>query len=358
MLGYRLMLIIILLFPIKIEAQNILSKYKFVLDDSNCYQKTYHATTDSSSVFLCAKEYELSFQETIKSKGLKYKIIFYPDSTIREKSTLDSMGSTIGDEDYYTKTGQWIKSINYADKTWKQNPATYPYYNLVKKMKYTADSIIISTYSQTFLDKYLVFDFFQSCLYSTELFIRAPGDTLAAGYLGDWTTPVDVKPAEFLLRYNIKYDSSHIYRDKIEMTLDSNGKIKINSEGLSPTPKGFEKLSGRKNTFKLTYDKALSISKKHGLSDTATHLSYFLRWDYNEHIDSTTIYNGNFRFYIVEYNRTEKKGVNKEYSEVIDYYTAWVYNPWNKKLVTKKKMKNFHRLEGSHGSSTGLIDDK
>jgi len=302
---------------------------------------SYKIQTDSSVIEVNYYQDYNSKREfnRLKDKDITYFKDYYLDTKILREEGAFTDKSSVGIWKLYSTVGK-IQCITDHDKgTISVFDENYiPFYSLKMKMKQKADSLVKSIYSNDFFNKHVIFSFDGSLLFTPNTW-------------ESWTEA----PKQFMMRYKIKYDESHIYKDLIEFELDSNGNFLPNN---FEEVYGFEELPGATvKTFKLDYSTAIQIAKQNGLIETdSTKANAFLRWECSK---QPKIYNGNYRYYVIQKNRTKFITDKEQGSETkTDFFNVWVFNPWSGELIQQKQMKQIKFHENFGGYSTGLLDIK
>ena len=283
-----------------------------------------------------------SIHEYIKGKNLVKWTFINEDGFIEEKGQYDTLERYIGVWYTYDKNGGLLKTEDFDNRSWSAvNKEYYPYKSLLDGIKKKADNIVIKAYGADFFKTHTKWDFSQCAIYFDD-------DGGA-----NWTDPTTKKPISFLIRYDILYDSEHLYDDMIEFGLDEKGNFKGDQyEDIY----GFEKLpSGSLRIFRLNHAKAIELAIQNGLIETdSTKAEAFLKW---ENSNTNSFYNGNFRYYVTIKTSSIKNIRPDSRSSITDKFDVYIFNPWTSELVEKKKMKAIRSWEKMSGSSTGLMPD-
>lgn len=323
----RIVTLILIILPTLLLAQDDTK----VKTDSSVIETKYFDYLNSIRVF----------NNLIREHKTYYTEYYYDSKRLREKGIfIDDESAGIWNT--YASNKKLIRQIDY-DKgvITYYNKKLYPFYAFQNRRKLMGDSIIKSIYSPVFFNKYVIWNIGKSAIYSSD---DRSGE--------DWDGSLGMKPVNFLLRYNLKVDG-HVYNEMIELEIDSNGKLLKNELGI----KGFEKLGfNQPKTFNLNINTATKIAKQKGLVETASAKAQaFLYW---ENVESKSMYNGRFRYYIIIKTRSIEDIKPKGRSSVTDKFDVYVFNPWTSQFIEKKKMKSVHSWEEKSGSGTGLLPDK
>lgn len=268
---------------------------------------------------------------------------YYYNGTTQLQSTLtyDTLGKPTSVAKQYTKKGVLEYTQDYDKGEWIVfNKKEYPFYDLQKKMKVMADSLVSKMYGHAFLINNTIWSINSSAIYNED-------------ESGNWTDKFEAKPTKFLFRYDVKLDKDNKYDDLIEFELDANGNF---------IPNQYEEIFGFENVpehlkggFKLTYEEAIKQAKQLGLTENNhTKTIGFLRW---ENFKKTELINGQFRFYVASKTKTIENIVPNGRSNRITKYEVYSFDPWTGKFIEKKNMKSVFSWEKNSGSSTGLIPD-
>lgn len=282
-------------------------------------------------------------KEKIKNKNLVY-YWFYRDNkdVLTTTAFNDTLGRDIGVSKQYDDNGKLLYTFDHDNGTWiVENKKKYPFYELLNGMKLKADSLIISVYGKSFLEKNTIWNINGSYIYNEN-------------ESGSWTDNLRSKPNKFLFRYNVRLDQNHFYEDMIEFEINSDGKYIPNQyEQIY----GFEKpIENVKREFNLNYNDAIEKAKKLGLTETDSIKAFaFLKW---EGYGKPELYNGNFRFYVIIKTKTIKDIRPNGRSSVTEKFDVYSFNPWTGDFIEKKRMRSINSWEKYSGNSTGLIEDK
>lgn len=305
-------------------------------------QKNFSVKTDSSIVRTEFYPGGKEVKETINDKDLVYYKFYRNNGNVATSTaTYDKSGRRIGLAKEYTDNGKLLYTINHDKGTWTvANKASYPFYDLQAKMKKRADSLVIEMYGKRFLEDHAIWSVDGSYIYNEN-------------ESGNWTDNLKQKPNKFLFRYDVKFDKNHGYDDLMEFELDAKGKF---IPSVSEQIFGFEKIDKKQNQgFQLSFDNALRIAKQNGLIENdSTKAMPLLKW---EGFNKPTLYNGQFRFYVIIKTKTVKNLNPNGRSNVTDKYDVYSFNPWTGQFLEKKKMKSIRSWQEHSGSSSGLIPD-
>lgn len=302
--------------------------------------------TDSSTIEIIRNSIYRCYEETYKNKDSIWWSVSYIDDTtqVNTEGWKTKSGKYLGVWKEYTRQGDLMYTWDHNAGTCEVNPLLYPYHETLKKMKKIADGLIVSAYSQAFFDQHVRFDF-DCYAYDKD------------GYVGDWTTPMERIPKEFLLRYAVRLSAADEYTNEmIGIKLDSTGNY-IPSSDDTWNRYGFEDLSNSSSrTFNIDKVKAIEIAKSNGLIDSDTaKIKESLAW---ENFKKQEFYNGRFLYYLTEFaGKTEyTEGQNRK--GIIFRYNVYSFNPWTGAFIEKKKMKSIREWGPHSGHSTGLLPDK
>ncbi len=297
--------------------------------------------TDSSMVVTTEYPGGVEVRELMRAKNLIYYRFYYQGSkVIHETATYDTLGRRIGIGNEFDEKGRLEFTKDYDRGIWTVvNVKRHRYGKLQDRMRAKGDSLIKAIYGLEFFSKNVVWCIDGSYMYNSD-------------QQGDWDDVFSKEPKKFLLRYNIKFDGTHVYDEMIEFELDSVGKF-------IPDPYesiyGFEQLpDSADKVFKLTHAMALDISRQHGLVETdTTRAEAFLKW---EGLRTHSLYNGHFRFYVTQRIGSDVvRGARPNHFTRTNHYRVWVFNPWSGEFIDEKKMDQETTWEGAGGYSTGLF---
>lgn len=304
-------------------------------------QEDTKVKTDSSVIITKYFDYLNAirvFNELKDKNKSYYKEYYYDTKTLKETGVFIN-GDCFGIWKEFWPNGKLKRQIDYNKGiiTFNDKKA-YPHNGYLNKVKLKADSILKSIYSQTFYNKYIIWDINHSNVSTYTI-------------VADWTDSLEMKPNEFLMRYKIKFNGD-TYPEIIEFTIDSMGRFKSGED-----IKGLEKLPvNSPKDFKLTADNSIKIAKQKGLVETTTSKAEsFLKWEYSKSDDR---YHGHFRLNVIIKTKSIKNIKIKGRSTIIDKYDEYVFNPWTGEFIGMKKMKTYRGWEQNSGSSSGLIPDE
>jgi hypothetical protein len=324
----------------------ILSILFCILPLLNWAQKNAISITDSSTI---ETKYfpdinSIRIFNNINYKDISYYTEYYLNTKNLKQEGIFDHGYPIGLWKEYSQDGKLVKETNYNDSIWcLQNRLNFKFFDLQLKMKNKSDSLIAITYSHEFFDNHVEWNSMGSFMHNAKEHLR-------------WNQKIRNKPTNFVLTYDIRLDPNHIYKDMINIELDSTGRFIPNESYWSP--EGFEKLPKNiEKTFKLNFDNAFKIARKKGLIENDTSkASTKLDWVSSK---KTEFYNLNYKFYIFQKYKSEKiDGEGRLLYILNDYYNVWIFNPWTGVFVEKKKMISTYEAEQGHGRSSGLHDLK
>jgi hypothetical protein len=298
--------------------------------------------TDSSSIEIIRNSVYRCYEETYKNKDSIWWSVSYIDDTTQlfTEGWKTKSDKYLGTWKEYNRHGELMYTWNHDNGFCEVNPKLYPYHDLLVKMKLKTDSIIIKTYSKDFFEKHVKFNYDCNAYYGYN-------------YFGSWLEPLKGIPNNFLIRYDILYDSTALFNRGIELELDSVGNYIPDEEN------GFEKLSSDSpRVFSINKFNLIEKAKENGLSisDTTTYFC-FLTW---ESLKKTEFYNGQYKYYVAV-KVAELKDMNEEEegrSRITEKFMVYVFNPWTGEYLETKKMKSVREWEKLSGFSTGLIPDE
>ncbi len=299
--------------------------------------------TDSSNIEIVRNSLYRVYEETFKNKDLIWYSVRYINDTnqINTEGWETKKRIRLGTWNEYSIEGELLYTLNYDSGTSYINKEFYPDHGILEKMKQIADSMIINEYSKNFFDNYVRFSF--TCnAYDKE------------GYVGSWEEPLKRNPESFVLRYDVRIDSSEWQKYMIGIELDKNGKYRQSNDIWNNC--GFENVQTPQKTFLLNRTKALEIAIENGLqaSDTVEILT-FLKW---ESFKKGSYYNGEFKYYIAEL-KDIIKNINPNGRSRVEYkYKVYTFNPWSGEFINVKKMKQVQEWEKFSGSNSGFIPDE
>jgi hypothetical protein len=182
--------------------------------------------TDSSTIEIIRNSVYRCYEETYKNKDSIWWSVSYIDDTTQlfTEGWKTKSDKYLGTWNEYNRQGELMYTWNHDNGLCEVNPRLYPIHDLLVKMKLKTDSIIIKTYSKDFFEKHVKFNYECNAYYGYH-------------YLGSWIEPLKGIPNNFLIRYDLLYDSIALFSRGIELRLDSVGNYVADEEN------GFEKLS-------------------------------------------------------------------------------------------------------------------
>lgn len=312
--------------------------------------------TDSSNVELIRNSVYRIWEETFNEKdSVFYSVRFINDTTqLNTEGWKNKKGKYLGIWKEFNEEGELMYERDHDNATCKINKSLYPYYDLLEQMKRKADSLIIATYSQSFFEKHVRFNF-NCTAYNGKWkeYSWSEEKQWMLDYSGTWIEPMNSKPNSFLFRYDVKLDNSDWYQDMIGINLDSLGNYVPSHDRWNNY--GFEKIETKSGSFSINKEQAIKIASQHGLKvDEESEISEFLTW---ERFNKAEFYDGQFRYYITElYDEIEyKEGDDRQ--GIIFKFNVYVFNPWINEYIEKKKMKSRKEWGENSGHSTGLRPD-
>ncbi|MBL7828217.1 MAG: hypothetical protein JNJ57_16415 [Saprospiraceae bacterium] len=315
-----------------------------------------HLHTDSSEIEIIRNSVYHIFEETYHHKdSVWYSVHFIKDTTkLCHEGWTTKTGRRLGVWQNYNEEGVLMYTRDHDRATCVINKEQYPYFDLMERIKLKADSLIITTYSQAFFDKYVRFDFdFYAYKGQWVTYENGAKRYWSCDYLGTWTIPLKGKPNTFLFRYDVKTNDSEWNTDMISIQLDTAGNYIGNSDFSNVY--GFEQVSSPEKTFLIDKTKAEKTAIRYGLKTTdPSCLSGYLSW---EKFNTAAFYNGQFRYYLTELTDEIKDIRETGRSQVTYKYNVYVFNPWTGEFVEIKKMKNIHSWGKNSGNWTGLLPD-
>ena len=284
-----------------------------------------------------------------KSKDFIVGEQFYNNiKQIKKISKYDTVGRPIGIAKHYTKKGELQYIQNYENGEWiVYDKQSHPYYDLQNRIKSKADSLIIKMYGDDFLHNHSLWNIDGSYILKEERQrIR-------------WTEFLIEEPTKFSFCYKVKLDSQNNYNSFIYFDLDTNGNFipNILGGGFFFSGSGFENVpDSLKGSFKLNYNEALIEAKKLGLIETDSTKAYGrLFW---EDFRKSSIFNGQFRFYITIETKTLKNLNPNGRSYKTTKYDAYSFSPWTGKFIEIKKMRIKNWWEKERSGFSLLEPDK
>jgi len=282
----------------------------------------------------------------------KYFVIgeqFYDKTTqLKCVTKYDIIGRPISIANHYTRNGELQYIQNYDKGEWiVYDKASHPYYDLQSTIKAKADSLISIMYGNDFLHNHSLW-------------------VIGGSYISNdkerrtrWTEMLKEKPTKFSFCYKVKLDSQDNYNSYIYFDLDNNGNFLPNLQGggFFFSGSGFENVPDSiKGSLKLHYNEALIEAKKLGLVETDSTKAFGqLYW---EDFRKSSIYNGQFRFYIgIKTKTIESLNPNGRSSKTTKY-DVYSFSPWTGNFIEIKKMKVKHWWEKESSGFTLLEPDK
>ena len=282
------------------------------------------------------------FNELKNRTKTYYRDYFYDNNKIHEESIFDEDGDEIGISKMYSHSGKLISIIDNDKGKWVYADVNFfPFYGLLNNIKIRADSFVKAAYGESFFQRNVKWVIGTSAIYNKD-------------ESGSWNDRFKKRPNKFLMRYAVKLDAAHSYKDMIEFKLDSTGKFAPNT-GIEEVY-GFEKRNDSNNTFNLSYDQALEKVKQSENYKKGKNVTAFLKWDMTT---KDSFYCGQFRFYVIQHTKHKRKrNVNEDRRITRTYFNVWVFNPWTGEYLGQKLMfiSDFEEKEG--GFTTGLEEDK
>lgn len=314
--------------------------------------------TDSSNIEIGRNSYYRIYKETYKKNdSIWYNVTFIDDTTkLNTEGWYLKNGKHLGIWKEYNKDGDLIYSHDYDNNTIEVNRDLYPYHDILENMKLIADSLIIDAYGKEFMDMHVRFNFDFSAYFRYKAKYSWSEDSMwTSRYLGSWTKPLESKPNEFLIRYEVRLYDDDEKNIELGILLDSLGRY-IPSEDDLWNNYGFEHVKPEHKKFVINKSKAINIAKQNGLilSDSSI-IEEFLFW---ENFRERKYFNGQFRYYITDLVGKDIYQVSKERQGVKYKYMVYIFNPWTGEFVEKKKMKIEREWENGHGLSSGLQPDE
>lgn len=312
--------------------------------------------TDSSHIELIRNSVYRVWEETYKYQdSVWYSVHFIKDTTkLHREGWRTKAGKHLGVWREYNFEGALMNTRDYEKTTCEINTDLYPYYDLLKKMKSKADSLIISTYSQAFFNNHVRFEF--DCIAYDGKWKTYAGDEQPIwikNYLGSWVEPLKGKPNSFKFRYSVKIGNSAWYKEMIGIDLDSLGRFVPSHDFWNNY--GFEQVKTSKRTFQIEKLKAMEIAQGYGLKITDPEKVFaFLEW---EKFKKAQFYDGQFRYYITELIDEIKYKEGKDRKGIIYKFNVYSFNPWTGEFIEKKKMKSRKEWSKNSGHRTGLLPD-
>ena len=274
---------------------------------------------------------------------------FYNKTTqIKCISKYDSIGRPIGIAYNYTRNGELQYVQNYDKGEWIVfHKKSHPFYDLQNKIKAKADSLISIMYGNTFLHNHTIW-------ITNGSYISNDSEPRKR-----WTEMLNDEPTKFSFCYKVKLDSQKVYNSYIYFDLDSNGNFQPNflGGGFFFSGSGFEKVpDSLKGVFKLNYNEAFIEAKKLGLIETdSTKATGELYW---EDFRKSSIFNGQFRFYISIVTKTIKNLNPNGHSSKTIKYDVYSFSPWSGKFIELKKMKVNYWWDKERSGWTQLLPDR
>lgn len=284
--------------------------------------------TDSSIIISTTKENgKKAISEILKNKNSKSLRFYYESEILEEQRYFDTTGREIGIWKYFNKQGKLLLEINHDAGKWNvTEKSSYPYKDLLDRTKKKGDEILKKWYGESFFKKYLRWNLGSSHIYDDAYDLQE-----------EWTASTLIKPTRFLLRYDIVYDSSHIYNGIIEFEINKDGKFNLDAEN------SFQGLEIPSATFfNLSHKEALNKAEDMGLNETdSTRAAVYFFWERKKDT-SQKIENGNFRLYVGEIrsiDNSKSKASAGGYTTF--HYNFYVFNPWTGAFIEKRKMKQY-----------------
>lgn len=314
-------------------------------------------STDSSEIEIIRNSVYRFYEETFKLKdSIWCSVHFIKDTTrLHREGWKTKKGKHIGVWKEYNFDRQLLYTWNYDKGICEVNKNHFPYHDILQRMKKTADSLIIVTYSQEFFDKHVRFEYdFSAYNHYKTKFGCCEDSMWTHDYLGSWTEPLEAKPNSFKIRYKVRLLKNDEKGIELGVDIDSVGNYVPSGDDFWNNY-GFEKVDGEKKSFDIDIRKATEIAKRHGLTITDTsEIGEFLIW---ENFKNQTFFNGQYRYYITDLTSKTEYKKSQDRQGMIYRYAVYSFNPWTGEFIEKKKMKSIHEWGKASGHKTGLLPD-
>lgn len=276
---------------------------------------------------------------------------FYDKTTqLKRIEKYDTIGGRIGIAENYTRNGELQYIQNYDKGEWiVYDKKSHPFYDLLNKIKAKADSLIIRMYGDNFLNNHSLW------IIDGSYILKEKRQRIR------WTEFINEEPTKFSFCYKVRLDSQKIYESYIYFDLDNFGNFLPNMSGggFFFRGSGFENVpDSLKGSLMLNYSKALLQAKTLGLKETDSTKAYGrLFW---EDFRKSNIYNGQFRFYIINETSENVQSFSNGRFLRTTKYDAYSFNPWTSEFVEIKKMKRTYSWGGEREriSFTDIIPDE
>jgi hypothetical protein len=299
-------------------------------------------TSDSILTRTRGQEFRTITSRSRKGGREHFECYFNDTEILESELYLGSSRLISGIFNQYDKDGSMIYSADFDKGIWTvYKEREYPFLGMVNALKSKADSLLTKIYGKPFLARNAIWSIQSSYVRSKH----------GSGY---WADMGKFKPTSFLFRYDVRLDSDHIYNDAIEFELNSTGEFIPDKY---EETYGFEKLPGsQKNGMTLTYEKAIRLAKREGLSESdSVKAEGYLQWVCSK---SSELFNGHFEFYVLFKTSTRTKEGPKGQSNTVTKYDVYSFNPWTSAFNGKKKMKTINFRESIGGVDSGLLPDQ
>lgn len=292
--------------------------------------------TDSSRIETRQYPGGREVKEILRRKDRVYWRFYRNNGTqVTTTAMFNKAGRTIGLWTEYDDHGKMQYVIDCDRGTWRvAQLKAYPFFALQRRMKARADSLLVATYGQQFVQHYTVWNIQGSYIHNAQ-------------ESGNWTDQLAASPTRFLFRYDLKLDAQHVYTELIEFELDARGQFAPDSIA---DAFGLERrLPWTAKRFSLRYEAALQLVTR--LSGARRQsLTGFLDWDGLRQAN----FHGHFRFYVQVPTGSDKDLHLGGRSEITTHFDVYIFDPWTGAWLTKKKMKTSYGWEANSGSSSGL----
>ena len=274
--------------------------------------------TDSSEIEIIRNSlYKITTEVYHRRDSIWYSVRFIEDSNqVKTEGWSDKNNVSKGIWHEYRVDGVWLNSSQHNPYKLIYNDSLYPFHTYLEKMKTSADSVIRTTYGETFFENNV--EFIGGCYAYKN-----------SEYLGDWSTPINDKPNNFTFSFEINFHSFYPLNQEIVLHLDSLGNLISNYDG------GFERIprKTKKNKFIIEREKMIAklLSKNKTITDST------LIYEYTEWYGSNkkNKFNGYYRYNLaVKIGETIKEENHYGKTSNLTYYEYEIYsfNLWNSKL--------------------------
>ncbi len=315
--------------------------------------------TDSSIIKINKSITGKWIEEHLNDRNLiHFKKYFKDNKTLKSDYYTDSSTlykNRLGIGKYYNENGELYLTLNFDRPDWiPAVKSDYPHYDLLKKMKSKADSILEGMFSIDFINNHLKWSISGSNYWDKTY--EEPNLTIS------WVKKDSHKynPTEFYLSYDILLEGRK-YENAVRLLIDLKGNIlnyhRWNSQW-TVYNKGLEKLDfdSQKN-LRISREKAILTAFEYGLRPSNSQNARGSMVWVQEEDESSSVFNGNWKYYLLVPKPNDSG--RETYGKIKVSYTVYIFNPWNEEFLEKKSMyKEYSYFPGITFSSNRLIEEE